>query len=210
MSSFPVAFRSQQQAPDARFPVVAARGSACPVVLAAEDGDVRWVAVRALSVQAQREGHVRETFAIRRGAGDVLVTDARVVLVGSRPTTDTLMTGHVLLDWIVAVGGCTSGSRFRDDALRLVLQFEDGEYHVVTLTFEDDVDVHELAQDIARRTARRWLSVQGASSLVRDWETLAEAPRLVAEEGEFALHVAPSHTRVAAPAIGLERGGVPA
>lgn len=210
MSSFPLAHRTQHQRPDARFPVVAAHGSACPVVLDAEDGDVRWASMRALSIQAQREGHVRETVAIRRGAGDVLVTDARVVLVGSRPMADTLMTGHVLLDWIVAVGGCASGSRFRGDALRLVLQFDDGEYHVVTLTFEGDVDVHELAQDIARRTAQRWLGLQGASPLVRRWHALAEAERLTAEDGEFALHFTPSHTRVTAPVAGLERAGVPA
>lgn len=210
MPSFPLACRSQHQQPDDRFPVVAARGSVCPVVLGADDGDVRRVELRSLSVQAQRDGHVRDALSLRRSAGELFVTDSRVVLSVSRPTPDTLLAGHVLLDWAVAVGGSTGAGRFRDDALRLVIELTQGEYVVVTATFDEAVDVHELAQDIARRTARRWLAVQGPSPLVRRWEALAEAPRLEAAPGEFALHFTPSYTRVTAPCQVLDRAGVPA
>lgn len=199
MPSFPLACRSPRQLPDARFPVIAARNAPCPVVLTPEDGALRSIPMRSLTVNVQREGHVRGAAWLGRGAGDLLVTDSRVIVVGDRPTPDTLMAGHVLLDWIVAVGGCAEGSRFRDDALRVVIQLDTGEYRVLTFTFAAGVDVHEVAQDIARRTARSWLASQGSSPLVRRWHALAEAAKLTAEDGEFALHWTPSHTRVAAP-----------
>lgn len=210
MPTFPLATRSQHQRSDGRYPIVASTGSVCPVVLDAADGDVRRAAMRSLSIQAQHKGHVRDTTLQRRGAGDLIVTDARVILAGSRPTPDSLVTGHVLLDWIVAVGGCSAGGRLRGDALRLVLQLDNGEYHVVTITFHHDVDVHELAQDIARRTARRWLAEQGSSPLASRWSELAGAERLSAPAGEFALHFTPSHSRVTAPAGALDRMGIPA
>lgn len=207
---FPLAIRSQHQLPDDLYPVVLRAGSALPVALYAGDGAVRDVAASSLVVRTQHNGHVREAASVRRGGVDVRVTDERVILVGARPTPDSILVGHVLLDWVVAVGGSTGRGLFRGDALRLVLQMDSGDYQVLTLTLDGDVDVHELAQDIARRTARRWLARESSSPLVTRWRALADAPRLTAEHGAFALHWTPSHTRVVTQVCSLERAGVPA
>lgn len=207
---FPLAIRSQHQLPDVLYPVVTPSGAALPVLLSDEDGAVRDLTARTLTIHAQREGHVRDRLAVRRGGVDVLVTDARVVLAGARQSADSVLAGHVLLDWIVAVGGCTERGAFRGDALRLVLQFDNGDYSVVTLTFDGELDVHELAQDIARRTADRWLATHVAAPLTPRWTAMAAVAKKTAGHGEFALHWMPSHTLVVDPALTLGRIGVPA
>jgi hypothetical protein len=192
------------------YPVVTPSGAALPVLLGDDDGAVRDLTARSLTIRTQRDGHVRERVAVRRGGVDVLVTDSRVILAGARQPADSLLAGHIRLDWIVAVGGCTERGVFRGDALRLVLQFDNGDYSVVTLSFDSDLDVHELAQDIARRTAARWLATHVAGPLTERWSALASVARQSAEHGEFALIWMPSHARVIDPALTVGRLGVPA
>ena len=207
---FPVALRSHRLVADELYPVVNPAGSELPVVLRDEDGAVRDLRARSLTIRTQREGHVRDGIVVRRGGVDVLVTDARVILTGARPTADSILAGHVRLDWIVAVGACAGRGLLRGDALRLVIQLDNGDYHVLTLTFESDVDVHELAQDIARRTARHWLATAASAPMVSRWTSLSGAAKMTAEPGEFALYWTPEHVQVADPVSSYERLVVPA
>ena len=206
---FPIAIRSQHQLRDELYPVVLGPESALPVALSAEDGAIRDLVSRSMSVRLQHNGHVRDAMSVRRGGVDVLVTDARVILMGARQTPDSMLTGHVLLDWIVAVGGSSVRGLFRDDALRLVLQMDGGDYRVVTLTFDSDADVHEIAQDIARRTAARHLAARPGGVREGVWQAMAAVGRKHAADGEFALHWMPSHVVVPDP-VAPERLGVPA
>ncbi len=196
--SFPLVLRSPLQSGDHLRPAMSTFGDGLPVVLDEADGAVRDLTASGITVREQDNGHVRVTHRSRR-ATDVLVTDARVILVGERHA-DRLAAGHVRLDWIVAVGGSTGRGFFRSDELRLVLQHADGAYAVVTLAFDSDVDVHEVAQDIAQRAAQAWLAT-GTGPDVQQWQALASAPKLAAPEGEFALHFAPSYVRVAGAAV---------
>ncbi|MDO7867840.1 hypothetical protein [Nocardioides jiangxiensis] len=207
---FPVALRSHRLMADELYPVVNPAGSELPVVLRDEDGAVRDLEARSLAIRTQRDGHVRDGIVVRRGGVDVLVTDARVVFTGGRPAADCILAGHVRLDWIVAVGASAGHGFLRGDALRLVIQLDDGDYTVLTLTFDTDVDVHELAQDIARRTAHHWLATAASSPLVERWRTMAAAARLADEAGDFALHWMPEHLRVAAPLAAADQLVVPA
>lgn len=204
---FPIAIRSPRQLPDGLYPVVRA-GAGLPVVLTAADGGVRDLTARTMTIRTQNGGHVRDSVSVRRGGIDVLVTDSRVVLTGARPTPDSVLAGHVLLEWIVAVGGSTGRGLFSDDALRLVVRMENGDYHVITLVLDGDVDVHEVAQDIARRTAVRHLATHSGGSRETAWRGLTGVARQSAPPGEFALHWMPTH--VAVPTVAAERLGVPA
>ncbi len=206
---FPLTLRSPRQLADELYPAVTPAGSPLPVFLDRADGSVRDVTARSLKLRTQRGGHVRDGVVLRGGL-DLLLTDARLVITGGRPTPDSVLAGHVPLDWIVAVGGSSSGSLFRNDALRLVVQIATGEYRVLTFTFDTDLDVHELAQDLARRTARHWLEKHGGGDFAHRWHVLASAERLSAPDGEFALHAMPEHRRVPGPARGVEQLCVPA
>ena len=193
---FPLAIRSPRQFADELYPAVTPAGSPLPVFLDGWDGAVRTLAPRSLAIHTQHVGHVSEG-AVVRGDLELLVTDSRVVIVGGRPTPDSVQAGHIPLDRIVAVGGSATARPFRGDALRLVIQLDTGEYRVLTFDVGSDVDVHELAQDIARRTARHWLDVHGGGELLHTWRAVADAERLTAARGEFALHSMPEHRRVA-------------
>lgn len=207
---FPLAIRSPHQLSDELYPVVRTDDAGRPVALDARDGAVRELVARSVTVRTQNNGHVRDGVSVRRGGVDVLVTDARIILVGTRPTPDSLLAGHVLLDWIVAVGGSTSRGFFRDDALRLVIRMMNGDYHVLTLVLQGDVDVHEVAQDIARRTAVRHLSTHVGGARERAWQGLAGVAKQTAAPGEFALHWMPTHVAVPLLDPAIERLGVPA
>lgn len=204
---FPLAIRSPHQLADELYPVVRA-GAGLPVALTVEDGGVRDLAARTMTVRTQNGGHVRESVSVRRGGIDLLVTDSRVVFTGARPTPDSVLAGHVLLEWIVAVGGSTGRRLFGEDALRLVLRRDNGDYHVITLVLDGDVDVHEVAQDIARRTAVRHLATHSGGARESAWRGLVGVARQSAPAGEFALHWMPTH--VAVPTVVAERLGVPA
>lgn len=207
---FPLAIRSPYQVSDELYPDVLRPGLGFPVALTADDGAVRDLAAGSVTIRTQHQGHMRGAVSVRRGGVSVLVTDARVILTGARPAAESLLAGHVQHDWLVAVGGSSGRGLFRGNALRLVLQMDSGDYQVVTLAFDGDVDVHELAQDIARRAARRRLAADASAPFDRRWLELAEAPRLAATDGEFALHWMPEHTRVVTQMCALERAGVPA
>lgn len=207
---FPLAIRSPHQLSDELYPVVRSDDAGHPVALHAGDGEVRELVARSVTVRPQNNGHMRDGVSVRRGGVDVLVTDARVILVGARPTPDSLLVGHVLLDWVVAVGGSTSRRFFRDDALRLVIRMANGDYHVLTLVLQGDVDVHEVAQDIARRTAVRHLATHVGGARERAWQGLAGVAKQAAAPGEFALHWMPTHVAVPLPGPAVERIGVPA
>lgn len=207
---FPLAIRSPHQLSDELYPVVRSDDAGHPVALNTGDGAVRELVARSVTVRTQNNGHMRDGVSVRRGGVDVLLTDARVILVGARPTPDSLLVGHVLLDWVVAVGGSTGRGFFRDDALRLVIRIANGDYHVLTLVLQGDVDVHEVAQDIARRTAVRHLATHVGGARERAWQGLTGVAKQTAAPGEFALHWMPTHVAVPLPGLAVERIGVPA
>lgn len=204
---FPLALRSPRQLADEFYPAVTPAGSPLPVYLDRADGSVRDVTARSLKLRTQRDGHVRDGVVLRGGL-DLLLTDARLVITGGRPTPDSVLAGHVPLDQIVAVGGSSSGSLFQNDALRLVIRIASGEYRVLTFTFDTEMDVHELAQDVARRTALLWLETHGGGDFAGRWHALASVARLHAPDGEFALHSMPEYRRVSPS--GAEQLCVPA
>ena len=197
--SFPiVAVRTSHHAPDELFPLVAPPEADLPVVLHADDGHAMAVTAREISVRTQFEGRVRELVAVRRRGVEVTITDARVIVTCERAPHGSVLAGHVKYPWLVAVGGSQREGRFDDDELRLIVQRSAGDYAVLTIGFEDGVDVNGLAQEIAHRAADLWLETHpdGRQENTALWQGIATAEKLHAAKGEFALHWMPDHIRV--------------
>lgn len=193
-----VTVRSVHNEPDELFPVIAAPSADLPVLMHADDGETLGVRAREITVRTQNDGHVRELVTVRRRGIDVLITDSRVVVSAEHASPHGVLAGHVKYPWLVAVGGSTGNGRFADDELRLVVQRSGGDYAVLTIGFEPDMDVHGLARDIAHRAARLWLEMHpGVKGEAADrWRAAADVQRGKAKAGEFALHWMPDHVRV--------------
>lgn len=193
-----VAVRTPHHAPNDLFPLVAPPEADLPVVLHADDGHAMSVTAREISVRAQLEGRVRDLVALRRRGVELVITDARVIVTCEHAPHGSVLAGHVKYPWLVAVGGSQREGRFDDDELRLIVQRSAGDYAVLTIGFEDGVDVHGLAQEIAHRAAGMWLASHpdGRHENTALWQGVAASEKLDAVKGEFALHWMPDHVRV--------------
>ncbi|WP_419703226.1 hypothetical protein [Promicromonospora sp. NFX87] len=144
-----------------------------------------------LSVRRETEWRIR--------GFNLLVTDARLVLVAHKPEKDSRrFAGHLRYPWITSIGFRPKQSFLNDCELVVGTQQEiaaDVHYfNELTLTLHNEADSGELAQALVRRLARHHLD-RGTlpDAVVAEFEVLREAERLPdPEKGSHAWYYPPA------------------